>query len=445
MTLLLKEQATRLIYQYSVTHYENIVPMSFWDSYYGKVPAIRLQWYHDTVNTPNFRLLTNQQKRSLPFHDYVLTKSERIYDQVTRITRQEWDANYYGLAKGTATSLLGNISGGPGDAAILAVPPPDEEFIVKTKTKVRDKVAGAHVNLAQAFAERQQVERMFIRTAAAIKTSLIALKRGNYVSAVKALGLEVTDKDRKFSWKWHRAFHGVPTEKSVGSAWLELQYGWKPLLSDIYASAELLAERMRKQESVCTVRQTASKSTSTSYTLSPFAGASAGSISKSDNQRCLIYLDYTVDDDTARVLGKTGLTNPLLLAWELVPYSFVVDWFFPLGNWLESFTAFDGLVFRGGYINLKRRTVWSGNGGSTGFSPAGYSYAYSGSLLVKNYYFGRKKLNGFSDLAAEFPTLKNPFTATHALNALALLSGAAVRKQQKQEKQDALNAWRNIN
>lgn len=428
MTLLLKEQATRLIYQYSITHYENIVPMSYWDSYFGKTPAIRLQWYHDTVNTPSFRILSNQARKNLPFHDYVLTKSERIYDQVVRTTRQESNANYYGLAKGTATSLLGNIAGGPGDAAILTVGPPDEEFVTSSKAKVRKKVEGAKVNLAQAFAERRQVETMFIRTATAFSQSIRSVKRGNFIGAVKALGLKVTEKDLKYHKKWRKSFHSSPPEKSVSSAWLELQYGWKPLLSDIHASAELLAERMRNRESVCNIRSKTTKSSSVSYSLHPFAGATVGSIVKSDNQSCVIFLDYTVDDETAVILGKTGLTNPLLLAWELVPYSFVVDWFYPLGNYLESFAAFDGLTFRGGYINFKRRTVWSGTGGATGFSPSGFSYSYSGDLLVKNFYFGRKKLNGFSDLSAEFPSLKNPFTGTHVANAMALLVGAFGRR-----------------
>lgn len=427
MPLLLKEQATRLIYQYSVTHYENIVPMSFWDSYYGKSSAVRLQWYHDTVNTPGFRVLSNQQRKSLPDHNYVLTKSERIYDQTTRLTRQEWDANYYGIAKGTASSLLGNISGGPGDAAILAVPPPDEAFVTGAKTKIRKQVQGASVNLAQAFAERQQVERMFLRTAASLTQSIKSIKKGNFIGAVKALGLQVTEKDRLYSRKWRKSFKSLPPDKSVSSAWLELQYGWKPLLSDVYGSAELLAERMRNRESVCTVICKTNRPTITSYPLSPYSGATVGSITKSDLQSCKILLDYTVSDDMAVVLGKTGLTNPLLLAWELVPYSFVVDWFFPLGNYLESFTAFDGLTFRRGFINLRRRTVWSGSAGATGFSPAGYSYSYSGPLLVKNFYFGRTKLNGFADLGAEFPTLKNPFTPTHVANALALMVGAFKR------------------
>jgi len=30
-----------------------------------------------------------------------------------------------------------------------------------------------------------------------------------------------------------------------------------------------------------------------------------------------------------------GLQDPASVAWELLPWSFVVDWFIPIGNWLE--------------------------------------------------------------------------------------------------------------
>lgn len=48
-----------------------------------------------------------------------------------------------------------------------------------------------------------------------------------------------------------------------------------------------------------------------------------------------------------RQLNGLGLLNPALLWWELLPYSFVVDWFLPVGDVLTSLTAgigMDGVV-----------------------------------------------------------------------------------------------------
>lgn len=36
--------------------------------------------------------------------------------------------------------------------------------------------------------------------------------------------------------------------------------------------------------------------------------------------------------------NQLGLINPGTVAWEIVPFSFLVDWFIPVGAWLNSFT-----------------------------------------------------------------------------------------------------------
>jgi hypothetical protein len=42
--------------------------------------------------------------------------------------------------------------------------------------------------------------------------------------------------------------------------------------------------------------------------------------------------------------SRMGLVNPLSIAWEVVPFSFVVDWFLPVGNFLENLTSLAGTV-----------------------------------------------------------------------------------------------------
>ena len=41
--------------------------------------------------------------------------------------------------------------------------------------------------------------------------------------------------------------------------------------------------------------------------------------------------------------NRLGLVNPLSVAWELVPFSFVVDWFSGVGNVLDGYTDLLGL------------------------------------------------------------------------------------------------------
>jgi len=62
-------------------------------------------------------------------------------------------------------------------------------------------------------------------------------------------------------------------------------------------------------------------------------------------RRCKWIIEYEVDDTRLANLDDWGITNPALLAWELVPYSFVVDWFYPVGDWLSQVGYSLGLYF----------------------------------------------------------------------------------------------------
>lgn len=35
-------------------------------------------------------------------------------------------------------------------------------------------------------------------------------------------------------------------------------------------------------------------------------------------------------------MAQLGLLNPEIVAWELLPFSFVADWFIPIGSYLEA-------------------------------------------------------------------------------------------------------------
>jgi hypothetical protein len=73
-----------------------------------------------------------------------------------------------------------------------------------------------------------------------------------------------------------------------------------------------------------------------------------------------------------RALGKTAF-NPLLTAWELVPFSFVVDWFIGIGDWLiaQSFTIGDVASQRAFYLSKRSSIV------ETTFVQDDYNYVNS--------------------------------------------------------------------
>lgn len=64
-----------------------------------------------------------------------------------------------------------------------------------------------------------------------------------------------------------------------------------------------------------------------------------------------------VSDATLAQIGSHGLTNPAALAWELFPLSFVIDWFIPIGSFLDGLSTSLGMEFRDGYMT--KHFEWS--------------------------------------------------------------------------------------
>lgn len=71
------------------------------------------------------------------------------------------------------------------------------------------------------------------------------------------------------------------------------------------------------------------------------------------NERSSYVIYYLEDNAFAQRMSQTGLSNPLILAWELVPYSFVVDWFVGVGSYLNNLDATIGLQFNSGTKTLQ--------------------------------------------------------------------------------------------
>jgi hypothetical protein len=136
-----------------------------------------------------------------------------------------------------------------------------------------------------------------------------------------------------------------------------------------------------------------------------------------------IRLDYIMINDAVRSLVELGITNPVNLAWELIPYSFAVDWFLPVGAWLQTLDAAKGLQFRGGsmsvYERREARHQYLVNSPSSG-SQSGWR------VLNAKGNSSNRTLNRTVYLESplpKHPSFKNPLSWTHLANFMSLLGG----------------------
>lgn len=276
------------------------------------------------------------------------------------------------------------------------------------------KTAGnqIHTNMAQNLAQVDQLIRLVATTTRRLVGSVSALKKGNLNGAVKAL------------WQGNqpvfRSGGGVRRSNTLAENWLEMQYGWKPLLMDIEGSQAAISTLTLGETPVTTATASARMYLETN-TAVLHGSRQKGTEIEFLESIVKIGLNYRIGNEMQAFLAQTGFTNPLNLAWEVLPFSFVADWFIPIGPYLETLSAWDGLVFEDGYsvkLTRRRRIGKMLYDFDSSFGPPWRDYGF-GWAMGQGIRFDRVKLTTFPSLSR--PRFKNPLSATHALNGIALV------------------------
>lgn len=128
--------------------------------------------------------------------------------------------------------------------------------------------------------------------------------------------------------------------RDVSSVILEFRYGWSPLMGDIKSACEVLSKPIPNSA----IRARVASSGSYKYS----SGIRVLTVQTSE--RVTIKGVIKVTNPNLDLANRLGFLNPALVAWEAVPFSFVVDWFLPVGTFLESFTDFVGIDLIDGSI-----------------------------------------------------------------------------------------------
>lgn len=200
--------------------------------------------------------------------------------------------------------------------------------------KVRNRIVGNDFDASAFLGESvPQAARMIGDAAHRIARGLTYARHGNMFAAARAL------MGKRFR-SWSKTHPAAKT-------WLELQYGWIPLLDDAKEGAEFLAHHFNVPQQ-------------TSFTVTrrrtgpiPVMNGGYGIFRNggyTHSKRVKVILKEV------NVTALAGLTNPSTLAWELLPYSFVIDWFIPIGNWLQARQLESGI--KATYVTSEFKKWW---------------------------------------------------------------------------------------
>ncbi len=179
----------------------------------------------------------------------------------------------------------------------------------------------AQAEMGAVVGERHQSLQMIASRASQLTRFAINLKRFRFGDAAAALGV----KPKALRPGLLKRLKSRQTPKAFADAFLEYQFGWAPLVGDVSNAMKTLTGG-----------------------LPSFRVSGAGTVSRVYNTGNIDRVSWTSGTTIhARVKGfdpniafanQLGLVNPAFVAWELAPFSFVLDYFVNVGDWLNGFT-----------------------------------------------------------------------------------------------------------
>lgn len=284
--------------------------------------------------------------------------------------------------------------------------------LARNNVAIRMKIKDAKFNLSIFAAEFKKT----VGTLAGATQDLIGVyrnvKRGNFKGATKYF----RPADRKGNRK------GKFSSKDAAGRWLELQYGWQPIINDI---AGAYAYIMENHEKLMTYSVSANfKEAVPKHTI--FSSRNGDLLEAEGSRGFRTKVHYLIDLPALRESSRLGLLNPLQVGWDLIPFSFVVDWFVPVANMLEALDATVGTRFISG-----TRTSWcdinlTGKSSSEYFAPNEAHFEYPLIPVTGKIYSIQRKV--LLDYPMVLPYVKNPFSLSHFATALSLVRVLVGRK-----------------
>lgn len=323
-----------------------------------------------------------------------VTVSHDTYNNGCYLTNQYFGAALLGTASLSSLTMLNLVNA--------------------TKQKAASKVGDHTVNLGVAAGEAHKTFEMFSGAVKSLASAYGNVRKGRFAQAAKDLGIAMPKR--------------VGKKRNFSDNWLEYRYGWRLLVMDLDGAVRHLAQTMIDHPPIA--RTKASNKEMSSST-------SSGYVSGSNAQHINLWFDYTmleenfwevsvvykysVPNSALSQLNQLGLTNLQLVAWELVPFSFVIDKVINIGEVLTNMTAFYGKQFLDGCYTMShtvRRTCYSQKA-STGTVHNEFIMKIDGTswCMLEERSFKRVVL---TDFEAGMPSVGWNFNKQNALDALAI-------------------------
>lgn len=310
--------------------------------------------------------------------------------------------------------------------------------VMRLNSKVRDM----DVNLAVSLAEASQASNMLADIAVRLARALFQVRRFQFQAAARTLGIGVPKQvSRRNSWSKN---------------WLAYRYGWTPLYYDavgIMVALHKMCNRpiVKAVNGYCkitpSVRTVSYPAAAYTHADSRRAFASSGVqwvVSTTGQERFVaragVIIRYT--NENLASLESLGLTNAYELAFELLPGSFIADWFVNIGDKIADMTSYTGKMFLTGYKTWYFSSRLTKTASTPTLAPPKppltvdkiMTGSTGASRISARYWIKREVLNYPPVVELQFRNGLNP---TRLLDSIALLRGVSSRKALTEKKMNA--------
>lgn len=300
-------------------------------------------YQESSTRTPDFHKKSKLSQR-LPINSYDWYRIDGLspLEQTYRGLRSERDAR--GFVTFDSAAISGLLNNQVGQTASCAS---RSEALNRVQNRLFEKVRDQDIDLGVALGEYRE-------TAAFVSTCMV-----NAAKALKQLrkgdvyGAFAVVRDKRGFDRWR----DVPD--AAANTWLGYQYALSPIMSDAYKATKILFEDQKPYVEVLRARSALTLPTAAHILAKE--GAPPRTYLRENRivgqHKVRGEVLFTVNNPLLRAVDQLGLTNPLSVAWELVPLSFVVDWFVPVGNLLSSVVAPQGVDFVDGWVSCRTAGV----------------------------------------------------------------------------------------
>ena len=205
----------------------------------------------------------------------------------------------------------------------IHLPAQDSQYWAGLTTKTLNKIMGQYkqhdFNLGTFLGELPETVEMVVKAGLSIYHAYKSVRKGRFHQALSILRKANLEHGRKFR-----------VDKTAPSAWLSLRFGWIPLMSDAKNAVYAYAKGAFRP------RFTKLRARSRKTVELPTGNSAVGGMRYVDRCKQVYSLQIVLKTYyKPSVYKQLGLLDPEVVVWELVPFSFVVDYFYDIGTWLE--------------------------------------------------------------------------------------------------------------